>query len=85
MVKMPLLWLKHLRINSFRSELNEKQREFLSRADRSAAMLRKAIEELLNLNNDHEYSYTREQLISMMDEEWAILQGEKKRDWGGEE
>ena len=42
----------------------------------------KAIEELLNLNYEHEFSYTREQLISMMDEEWAILKGEKKRDWG---
>jgi NAD(P)-dependent dehydrogenase (short-subunit alcohol dehydrogenase family) len=45
----------------------------------------KAIEELLNLNHDHEYSYTREQLIAMMDEEWAILRGEKTRDWGLEE
>ena len=42
----------------------------------------KAIEELLNLNHDHEFSYTREQLISIMDEEWAILKGEKTRDWG---
>ena len=42
----------------------------------------KAIEELLSLNHDHEYSYTREQLIAMMDEEWAILRGEKTRDWG---
>ena len=45
----------------------------------------KALEELLNLNHDHEYSYTREQLIAMMDEEWAILRGEKTRDWGLEE
>lgn len=42
----------------------------------------KAFEELLNLNHDHEFSYTREQLTSMMDEEWAILKGEKTRDWG---
>ena len=42
----------------------------------------KAIEELLHLNQDHEYSYTREQLIEMLDEEWAILKGEKSRDWG---
>lgn len=41
----------------------------------------KAIEELLNLNHDQEYSYTREELIAMMDEEWAILRGEKTRDW----
>ena len=45
----------------------------------------KAFEELLHLNQDHEHSYTREQLIAMMDEEWAILRGEKTRDWGEEE
>lgn len=45
----------------------------------------KAFEELLHLNHDHEYSYTREQLIEMMDEEWAILKGEKTRDWGNED
>jgi hypothetical protein len=44
----------------------------------------KASEELLNLNHDHEFSYTREQSIAMMDEEWAILKGEKERDWGGD-
>ena len=43
----------------------------------------KAMEELLHLNHDQEYSYTREELIAMMDEEWAILRGEKTRDWGG--
>ena len=43
----------------------------------------KAMEELLSLNHDQEYSYTREELIAMMDEEWAILRGEKTRDWGG--
>ncbi len=42
----------------------------------------KAMEELLNLNNNHAFSYTREQLISIMDEEWAILKGEKTRNWG---
>jgi len=42
----------------------------------------KAMEELLHLNHDQEYSYTREQLIAMMDDEWAILRGEKSRDWG---
>lgn len=45
----------------------------------------KALEELLNLNQNHEFSYTREQLISMMDEEWAILKGEKTRNWGDED
>jgi hypothetical protein len=45
----------------------------------------KAFEELLHLNHDHEFSYTREQLIAMMDEEWAILKGEKTRDWGDED
>jgi NAD(P)-dependent dehydrogenase (short-subunit alcohol dehydrogenase family) len=44
----------------------------------------KAMEELLHLNQDHEYSYTREQLIEMMDDEWAILKGEKSRNWGAE-
>ena len=44
----------------------------------------KAMEELLHLNQDHEYSYTREQLIEMMDDEWAILKGEKTRNWGAE-
>jgi len=42
----------------------------------------KAMEELLHLNHDQEYGYTREQLIAMMDDEWAILRGEKSRDWG---
>ena len=42
----------------------------------------KAFEELLHLNQDHEHSYSRDQLIEMMDEEWAILNGEKSRDWG---
>ena len=42
----------------------------------------KSFEELLNLNHDHEYSYGRDELIGLMDEEWAILKGEKTRDWG---
>jgi len=42
----------------------------------------KSFEELLNLNRDQEHSYTREQLLELMDEEWAILKGEKSRDWG---
>lgn len=45
----------------------------------------KAFEELLHLNQDHEHSYTRDQLIELMDEEWAILKGEKSRDWGRED
>jgi NAD(P)-dependent dehydrogenase (short-subunit alcohol dehydrogenase family) len=45
----------------------------------------KAFEEVLHLNHDHEHSYTREELIAMMDEEWEILRGEKTRDWFGEE
>jgi NAD(P)-dependent dehydrogenase (short-subunit alcohol dehydrogenase family) len=42
----------------------------------------KLFEEILHLNQNHEFSYTREQLIDLMDEEWAILRGEKTRDWG---
>ena len=42
----------------------------------------KSFEELINLNHDHEYSYTREQLIELLDEEIAIIKGEKTRDWG---
>jgi len=42
----------------------------------------KLFEEILHLNQKHEFSYTREQLIELMDEEWAILRGEKTRDWG---
>ncbi len=45
----------------------------------------KALEELLHLNHDHEHSYTRGQLIEMMDEEWAILKGEQSRNWGPED
>ena len=42
----------------------------------------KAFEELLHLNYDQEYSYSREELIVLMDDEWAILRGEKTRNWG---
>jgi NAD(P)-dependent dehydrogenase (short-subunit alcohol dehydrogenase family) len=42
----------------------------------------KSFEELLNLNHEQEYSYSRDELIGIMDEEWAILRGEKERDWG---
>lgn len=45
----------------------------------------KSFEEILHLNHDHQHSYTREELIALMDEEWAILKGEKSRDWGGED
>ena len=45
----------------------------------------KAFEELLHLNHDHEYSYSRDELIAMMDEEWAILRGEKERNWDEDE
>ena len=36
--------------------------------------IRKAIEELVSLNEDHEFSYSREQLIEMLDEE---IEGEE--------
>ena len=42
----------------------------------------KSFEELLNLNHEQEYSYSRDELIGIMDDEWAILRGEKERDWG---
>ena len=42
----------------------------------------KSFEELLHLNHDHPYSYSRDELIAMLDEEWAILRGEKERNWG---
>jgi len=60
---------------------------YLVVADPFEAMITigKAFEELLHLNHDHEFSYTREQLIAMIDEEWAILKGEKTRDWGDED
>ncbi|MCH9695645.1 MAG: SDR family oxidoreductase [Gammaproteobacteria bacterium] len=45
----------------------------------------KTIEELLHLNQEHEHSYSRAQLIEMLDEEWAILRGEKTRNWGGDD
>jgi len=44
----------------------------------------KSFEELLHLNHDQENSYSREELIAMMDDEWAILRGEKTRNWGEE-
>ena len=41
----------------------------------------KLFEEMLHLNHQQEYSLTREQLLEIMDEEWAILKGEKERSW----
>ena len=38
--------------------------------------IRKAIEELLVLNEDHEFSYSREELAAMIDEELAYIRGE---------
>lgn len=43
-----------------------------------------SLRKTLNLNHDHEYSYTREKLIELLDQEWAILKGEKTRNWGNE-
>ena len=45
----------------------------------------KAFEELLHLNQDHEHSLTRDELIALMDEELAILKGEKERVWFAED
>jgi NAD(P)-dependent dehydrogenase (short-subunit alcohol dehydrogenase family) len=44
----------------------------------------KAFEELLHLNHDHPDSYSREELIKMMDSESAIVRGEKPRGIPGE-
>ena len=57
---------------------------YLVVADPFEAMITigKSFEELLNLNHNHAHSYTREELIDLMDEEWSILKGEKDRDWG---
>ena len=41
----------------------------------------KLFEELLHLNHQQKYSLTREQLLEIMDDEWAILKGEKERSW----
>ena len=42
----------------------------------------KSIEETLHLNHEHGFSYSRDELIEIMDDEWAILRGEKERDFG---
>ena len=44
--------------------------------------IRKSFEELLNLNQGHDSSYSRAELIELMDDELAILRGEKERNWG---
>lgn len=44
----------------------------------------KAFEELLHLSHDQPYSYSREELIELMDAEWAILGGENRRDRSGD-
>lgn len=37
----------------------------------------KVMDELLNLNSRHEYSYTRDELIELMDAYWPFAEGEK--------
>ena len=61
----------------------EPKEHYLVVADPFEAMITigKLLEELLNLNHDHAHSYSRDELIAMLDEEWAILRGEKQRDW----
>ena len=54
----------------------------VSRPFEAMITIGKSFEELLSLNHDHPHSYTREELIAMMDEEWAILRGEKERNFG---
>ena len=44
----------------------------------------KAVEELVHLNYDHPFSYSREDLVKMMDSEAAIVRGEKPRGMPGE-
>ena len=44
----------------------------------------KSFEELLQLNHDQPYEYSREDLIKMMDSEAAIVRGEKPRGMPGE-
>lgn len=39
--------------------------------------IRKALEEMLSLNHEHEFSYSREELIALMDDEWLYITGEK--------
>lgn len=39
--------------------------------------IRKALEEVLSINQEHEFSYSREELIALMDDEWLYVTGEK--------
>jgi len=39
--------------------------------------IRKALEEVLSINMEHEFSYSREELIALMDDEWLYITGEK--------
>jgi len=47
----------------------------------SSITILKMFEELLHLNHQQEYSLSREQLLEIMDDEWAILKGEKERSY----
>jgi len=67
---------------------NDKPKEhYLVVADPFEAMITigKAFEELVNLNHDHLYEYSREELIKMLDSETAIVRGEKARGMPGEQ
>ena len=48
--------------------------------DEARWTITKAFEELLSLNQDHDYSYSRDELIAIMDEEWAHISGEKSEE-----
>ncbi len=64
---------------------DEKPKEhYLVTGEKFEAMITigKAFEELLHLNHDQEFSYSRAELIELMDTEIAILKGEEARDWG---
>lgn len=66
---------------------NEKPKEhYLVASESVEAQLTigKAFEELLHLNYDQPYSYSREDLIKMMDSEAAVVRGEKPRGMPGE-
>lgn len=48
--------------------------------DEARWTITKAFEELLSLNQDHDYSYSRDELIAIMDEEWAHISEEKSEE-----
>ena len=53
-----------------------KRRYMVVPAQRQAEVtIRKAIQEVIELNQDHEFSYTRDQLVAMLDEALASLEG----------